>query len=606
MMVKRFTILISVLLSISLHGIAQDVSFSVNSPGNVIQGRNFSLTFRLKNAQAAAPKAPQLPHCELIYGPATSTMASSSYINGQMTSSTSIDYTFTFRAIEPGKVTVPPVTITANGKQMKSQEITFTIFPMDSDTPQQGSSANQRPQVHVDDINTQTPGPVSPQDLFVHISLSRDRVYEQEPIIASIKVYTKFRISSFLANTQPSFDGFMSEELPVNNELTPDHFNGQNYYSAELKKVIIYPQKSGKLSITSGKYDITVVQYENVSMGFFTTRQPVERKVVTSSNSVSINVLPLPEPKPARFNGAVGKFSIESSLSPERLLTNEAATYSLTIKGTGNIKYITEPEIEFPHGFDEYTPRKEIDAAFNGSNMTGTAKIDYTIVPQEMGKAVIPSVPFVYFNPSTKEYVTLSTKEYNVNIGRGANAPASVEQKAIDKSMSDILHIKSQHAPAIDTGHYVFNTFLYWAIYIISIIVLVTIIVIYRKQMRLNSDLRRRQLARANKEARRRFKMAKDAMSSQKRDIFYEEISKALWGYLGDKLGIPASQLLRDNISQQLSDIGAQQATINSVIDIIDQCEMARFTPVQSENEMDNVYNEAINTVKQLENIKSK
>ena len=132
----------------------------------------------------------------------------------------------------------------------------------------------------------------------------------------------------------------------------------------------------------------------------------------------------------------------------------------MTIKGTGNIKYITEPEIEFPHGFDEYTPRKEIDAAFNGSNMTGTAKIDYTIVPQEMGKAVIPSVPFVYFNPSTKEYVTLSTKEYNVNIGRGANAPASVEQKAIDKSMSDILHIKSQHAPAIDTGHYVFNTFL--------------------------------------------------------------------------------------------------------------------------------------------------
>ena len=155
-----------------------------------------------------------------------------------MTSSTSIDYTFTFRAIEPGKVTVPPVTITANGKQMKSQEITFTIFPMDSDTPQQGSSANQRPQVHVDDIHTQTPGPVSPQDLFVHISLSRDRVYEQEPIIASIKVYTKFRISSFLANTQPSFDGFMNEELPVNNELTPDHFNGQNYYSAELKKVI--------------------------------------------------------------------------------------------------------------------------------------------------------------------------------------------------------------------------------------------------------------------------------------------------------------------------------------------------------------------------------
>lgn len=379
MTTKRFNILILFILGLFLSASAQDVSFSVNSPGNVIQGRRFALTFRLKNAQAAAPKAPRLDHCELLYGPAVSTMQSSSFVNGNVSQSLSVDYTFTYVAQEAGTVTVPPVAIQANGKRLASKELTFTIYPADKDNSSSASGQQgARPQVHVDDIDTQTPGPISPQDLFVHIFLSRDRVYEQEAIIATIKVYTKFRISGFLANTQPSFDNFISEELPVNSELQPDHYNGQNYYSAELKKAIIYPQKSGKLTITSGKYDITVVQYQNVSMGFWTTREPVERKVVTSSNSVNITVDPLPEPRPANFSGAVGDFRISSDLSPERLLTNEAANLDVTITGTGNIKLIPEPVIEFPHGFDEYTPKKDVDARFNGSNMTGTAKINYT------------------------------------------------------------------------------------------------------------------------------------------------------------------------------------------------------------------------------------
>lgn len=605
MISKRFTLILFAVLAAILPIAAQDASFTVNSPGNVIEGRRFALTFRLKNGKISGIKAPQLDHCELIYGPAETSMTSSSYINGHYTSSTTNDYTFTYVAREAGKVTVPAVTVSVNGKHLSSQEITFTVFPADKDTSGSSGSQSGRPQVHVDDIDTQTPGPVSSDDLFVKVFVSRDKVYEQEAIIATIKVYTKFRISGFLANTQPSFDNFISEELPVNSELQPDNYNGQNYYSAELKKAIIYPQKSGRLTITSGKYDITVVQYQNVSMGFWTTREPVERKVVTSSNSVAVNVVPLPEPKPLGFSGAVGNFTISSELTPNRLLTNEAANYALTIKGTGNIKLVTEPVIEFPHGFDEYTPKMDVDARFNGSDMTGTARIDYTIVPQEVGTFTLPAVPFSYFNPQTGKYVELSTEPYEVKVGRGANAPAAVEQKSIDKTMTDILHIKTVHPALRQDFSPVIHKAWYWLLYVVCVAILIAIIAIYRKQLKLNSDVRQRQLSRANKLARRRFKAAATALSAHQNDKFYQEVAKALWGFVSDKLGIPASQLIRDNIASQLTQAGAGQEVVESVINILDECEMARFTPQHSEADMNQFYEKAIEVVKQLSGIKA-
>lgn len=605
MTARRFTTIVFLIAISCLTALkAQDISFNVNSPGNVIEGRKFALTFRLKNGQASAPKAPQLDNCELLYGPATSTMSSTTYTNGRMSSSTSIDYTYTYLAKSAGKVTVPAVTVNVGGTNYSSKQITFQIYPADKESEADASSQQAgRRAVHVDDIDTQTPGPVSDKDLFVRISLSRDKVYEQEAIIATIKVYTKYSISGFLANTQPTFDGFISEELPVNNELQPDHFNGQNYYSAELKKAIIYPQKSGRLTINSGKYDVTIVQYRNVSMGFFTTREPVERKVVTQSNSVVVNVEPLPTPAPEGFNGAVGRYTISSELTPKRLLTNEAANLKLTISGTGNVKVFSEPEVQFPHGFDEYTPDKEVDARFNGSDMTGTAVINYTIVPQEVGKAVIKSVPFTYFDPAKKEYVTLHTEEYDVNVGRGANSQAVVPQKAIDTSLSDILHIKTNHKEAMRPDSQVFFAGYYWCIYIFAVVMLVAVIVIYRKKMQLNSDVRRLQQTRATKLAKKRFKSAYSAMHNHENDKFYEELSKALWGYLSDKLGIPASQLLRDNITQALTAHGASEDTVKNIIAIIDDCEMARFTPNHSDDEMSQLYDKAVGVIKEMENI---
>ncbi|MDE7124927.1 MAG: BatD family protein, partial [Muribaculaceae bacterium] len=284
--------------------------------------------------------------------------------------------------------------------------------------------------------------------------------------------------------------------------------------------------------------------------------------------------------------------------------TNEAANYKLTIKGTGNIKLITEPVIPFPHGFDEYTPNKEVDARFNGNDMTGSAVIDYTIVPQEVGKVKISAVPFSYFDPSKGEYITLETQSYEVNVGRGANAPVSAEQKQIDTSIKDILHIKTKHESAYNTGSPVFFRLYYWSIYLMAMVLLIIVIAVYRKHMIINADVRRRQLTRATKLAKKRFKSAAAAMHSHQNEKFYEELSKALWGYLSDKLGIPASQLLRDNISSALTQHGADEDTIKNIIAIIDECEMARFTPAHSEEEMSGLYDSAVGVINQMENIK--
>lgn len=601
---SRFAILFLALLT-AFSAVCQ-TSFKVVPPGNVIAGRNFSLTFRLSNGQANAPKPLELQGCDLLYGPSVSTMSSSQYINGQMSSSTSVDYTYMYRATTPGKVTVPEVTINSGGKNYTSNSVTFEILPPDRQPQQQAQQGQQQnPPVSAVDPSTHRPGSVSPNDLFVRVSFSKTHALEQEAVMATIKVYTKYSITSFLVTQQPMFDGFLSEELPVDLEVNLENYNGQNYNTAVLKRLLLYPQKSGKLTVNSGKYDITIQQFELVNMGFFTTQRPVERQVTTESNMASIEVTPLPEPKPAGFEGAVGRFTVSTDLQPELLRTNEAALYTYTIKGTGNIRYLKQPDIKFPSSIDRYTPKTDIDARIVGANTTGTYKVDYTIVPQEAGKVVIPGTPFVYYDLDKKEYVTLDTKTYELNVAKGSSTSSVVEQREIDKTMHDILHIKSS---ANECQHkeisYIFHNGFYWLTFVIAIAILVCIAIIYRRRLKFNADIKGKKHARANRVVSKRLKAARGFMNAHENEKFYAELAKAMWGYISDKLSIAPSQLIRDNIASQLENYGASQQTAESVLAVLDECEMARFTPNHSDQEVAKLYDEAVAAIRSLEDVK--
>lgn len=598
----RLTILFLALLS-SLAAFSQ-TSFKVVPPGNVIAGRNFSLTFRLTNGQTNAPKPPELQGCDLLYGPSVSTMSSSQYINGQMSSTTSVDYTYMYRATTPGKVTVPEVTVNSGGKSYTSKSVTFEILPPDKPTQQQQGGQQSAPAVSAVDPSTHRPGAVSPNDLFVRVSFSKTHALEQEAVMATIKVYTKYSITSFLVTQQPLFDGFLSEELPVNLEVNLENYNGQNYNTAVLKRLLLYPQKSGKLTVNSGKYDITIQQFELVNMGFFTTQRPVERQITTESNMASIEVTPLPEPKPAGFDGAVGSFTVSTDLQPELLRTNEAAVYTYTIKGTGNIRYLKQPDVKFPSSIDRYTPKTDIDARIVGANTTGTYKVDYTIVPQEAGKLVIPGTPFVYYDIDKREYVTLDTRSYELNVAKGTSTSSVVEQREIDKSMHDILHIKPSTDRQKKEVSYIFHNGLYWMTFIIAVAILIAIAVIYRRQLKFNADVKGRKHARANRVVSKRLKSAREFMKAHENEKFYAELAKAMWGYVSDKLSIAPSQLIRDNIASQLESYGASEQTANDVLSVLDECEMARFTPQHSDQEVAQLYDQAVAAIKSLEDVK--
>lgn len=292
--------------------------------------------------------------------------------------------------------------------------------------------------------------------MFVRIILSKPTAYEQEAIECTIKLYTKYSISSFFPTKQPSFDGFLIEEMNLQPSLNQvEEYKGQRYMTALLKKCIIFPQKSGKLTINSGNYDIKVVQYDNVNMGFFTVQNPQERQIKVSSNSASIDIKPLPQPQPEGFSGAVGEFKIDSRLVGNSFRTNDPATLIYTISGTGNIKYVKEPVIDFPSEFEQYTPKSDINAQITGTNVSGTMTVEYTFVPQAVGDFKIGSDSFVYFDLARHQYVTLSTPGYDIQVAKGISSGSTVERKDIEAKNTDILFIKTgdknQYRP--HTGH---------------------------------------------------------------------------------------------------------------------------------------------------------
>lgn len=605
-MQKRF-LFILFFLAATLTAMAQQPSFSLVQPRNVVEGRNFRLTFRLSDGEANPPSAPELDGCTLLYGPATSTMQSTQIVNGRMSSSYSIDYSFTYRADRAGTVTVPAVTVSVEGKALSSRTATFQILPPDKNAPRQGGG-NPRQADVVPSEGASSTAPISSDDLLVRVFFSKNTVYEQEPVVATIKVYTKYDISSFMVTTQPAFEGFLTEELPVNLETSIEHYNGQNYHTAVLKRLLLYPQKSGKLSVNSGKYDVTIVQYEQVNMGFFgTASRPIERNVTTSSNAASLTVKALPQPQPEGFSGAVGSFTVLTKLEPELMRTNEASTYSYVIKGTGNIKFLTAPTVEFPAGIDTYTPKTDVQANLigGGTNMSGTFTTDYTIVPQEVGNFIIKGIPLVYFDPESQTYKTAEVEDTPIKVLRGNGPAAAPTQTALDETIDDILHIHRTDASrqAVDVS-YTFRSPIYWFLYILAFLILAGILVVYRRNIRLEADVVGRRLAKAGKVANKRLKESKTYLDAHKNDEFYASLAKALWGYISDKLSISASQLTRDNVAEKLTAYGLGENETAEVLDVLDRCEMARFTPNDSETEAADIYSKAERAIKSIEDVK--
>ena len=601
---RTIALLLLPFIGMSLH--AASVSFRVEAPSQVIEGNKFSITYVLENS----PEYPQnieikeIPNCRFLFGPAIMQSSSDITTNGKRRHSSSVRYTYTYRAEKQGTVKISAANAIVGGKTLSTRPVSLEILPPDRSAT--NTSGNRTQSVQVYDIDTQTADkPIGHNDVFVRIVLSKPSAYVQEGVLCSIKLYSKYQISKFLTNVQPSYNGFMAQEVPVQLQGKFENVNGENYYSYVVKQSVLFPQHSGQLKISSGSYELTVVQFETINTAFGRMRSPVEKTIKLQSNSASLDVRELPTPRPADFTGAVGNFKVSCVLPENQVRTNEASSVKIVVSGSGNLKGLTMPKFNFPSQFDMYDPQTVVSANPSGSTLTGKVEAEYTFVPQSVGTFKIEGTSFSYFNPASEKYEHVNIEGFNLNVAKGT---ASNAVRYNHEPMRDILPIYTGEMHLSKDVAYILGGWHNVLFYVVLSVVFLFVAFLYRRTLKLRANEMLMKRKGANKIAIKRLKRAKRFLQKGLSDQFYEEMLTALWGYFSDKLSIPVSELNRDNISKELTNYGMYEVDIDRIIRILDECEFARYaqSAAMAGISMDKVFAEAVEAIGTVENTKTK
>ena len=602
------------LIVMALWGVAsqaQNVTFKATAPATVEESDRFQVQFTVNNADASNPDWPDFAGFEVIYGPARSQSSSFQSIKGHMSHSSSVTYTFTLIPGRTGTFTVKPASITVGGKRISSNPVSIHVVPVG----QRNAQANNPG--HSAGASSTSPEPVksggvSNNQLFMTATASRTKVHEQEAVLLTYKLYSLVNLTS-LDGKLPTLNGFQVQEvdLPREKQWGIDQYHGRNYRSVVWAQYVLFPQQTGKLVIPAVTYE-GVVEEARLDMdpfeAFFNGYGGIiEHKKKIVAPEVAIQVDPLPD-KPEDFSGAVGNFGIKSGVSPNEVKTNDAITLKIDITGTGNMKLIKTPQVNFPKDFEVYDPKVEDDFSVTANGYGGTRHFEYLVVPRNPGHFTIPSVSFTFFDTSTNSYRTIHTPEHAVNVVKGAgNASQAISDftggQTVKSLNEDIRFIKGGKADSRSAGQHFFGKGSYWLVYGVAILLFFLAYFILWRWAKANADNGVVKGKRANKVARKRLKRAEALLSRGQRSEFYEEVMKALWGYVADKLDIPTEKLSKDNVSAQLAAKGVGQEQADKLLNALQECEFARFAPGDDTAGMDNMYRQAADVIGEMENV---
>ena len=601
---KKLIIILMALIAYSTQMLADKVSFTASAPDAVVVGDQFRLSYTVTTQKVKDFRAPSIKGFDVLMGPSRSQQSNTQIVNGNVTSTSSITFTYILMANNAGEYTIPGASIVADGDQMVSNSVRIKVLPQDQGDSNSSSSSS---------THSSSGTGVSNQDLFITASASKTNVYEQEAFVLTYKIYT--RESNLQLNNAklPDFKGFHSQEIEMttNARWTPEHYQGRNYYTTVYRQFVLFPQQSGKLYIDPAQFQMTVgkpVQSDDPFDAFFNGGSNViEIKKSISTPKIAINVNPLPAGKPADFSGGVGEFNISSSINNKELKTNDAITIKLVISGTGNLKLISNPEIKFPDDFEVYDPKVDNQVRLTREGLTGNKVIEYLAIPRHAGTYKIPGVSFSYFDIRSKSYKTLKTEEYVINVEKGAGNADQVIANFTNKEdlkvlNEDIRYIKQNEVTLQPKGSFFYGSMTYWLFYIIPALAFIIFFIIYRKQAAENANVAKMRTKKANKVATKRMKLAGKLLSENKKDAFYDEVLKALWGYISDKLNIPVSRLSKDNIEEKLRNHGVNEELIKEFLNALNDCEFARFAPGDENQAMDKVYSSSIEVISKMEN----
>ena len=605
---RRLIIILMTLMAYSTQTFADKVSFVASAPDVVVVGDQFRLSYTVTTQKVKDFRAPSIKGFDVLMGPSRSEQSSTQIVNGSVSSTSSITFTYILMANTAGEFTVPGASIVADGNQMISNSVKIKVLPQD-----QNHNSSRRNNDNSSSIQPSSNASVSNQDLFITATASKTNVYEQEAFVLTYKIYT--RESNLQLNNAklPDFKGFHSQEIEMttNARWTPEHYKGRNYYTTVYRQFVLFPQQSGKLFIEPAQFQMTVnkpVQSADPFDAFFNGgNNVIEIKKPITTPKIAINVNPLPAGKPTNFLGGVGEFNISSSINSKELKTNDAITIKLVISGTGNLKLISNPEIKFPDDFEVYDPKVDNQVRLTKEGLTGNKVIEYLAIPRHAGTYKIPGVSFSYFDIRSKSYKTLNTEDYVINVEKGAGNADQVIANFTNKEDlkvlgEDIRYIKQNEVTFQPKGSFFYGSMSYWLFYIIPALAFILFFIIYRKQAAENANVAKMRTKKANKVAIKRMKLAGKLLSENKKDAFYDEVLKALWGYISDKLNIPVSRLSKDNIEEKLRNHGVSEELIKEFLNALNDCEFARFAPGDENQAMDKVYSSSIEVISKMEN----
>lgn len=602
---RRIFIFWIVLISTCLYTWADDkVSFTASAPDAVAVGDQFRLSYTVTTQKVRDFRVPSIKGFDVLMGPSRSQQNSVQIINGKTTSTSSITFTYILMATAEGDFTIPGATITADGNQMVSNSVHIKVLPADNTSGNSGSG-NQK-------SRPTSSTSISSNDLFITATASKTSVYEQEAILLTYKIYTVVDLHHFDNVKMPDFKGFHSQEveLPTNRKWGLEHYKGRNYQTTIYRQFVLFPQQSGKLNIEPARFDAVVTKPVAVADpfdAFFNGGSNyMEIKKVLQTPQLTINVKALPDGKPADFSGGVGDFNISSTINATDVKTNDAVTVKVVISGTGNLKLISNPEVKFPDDFEVYDPKTENNFRLTNSGLSGSLVIEYLAIPRNAGTYKIPGIKFSYFDIKSHSYKTLTTEDYELHVAKGAgNATQTIANFTNKEDLKvlneDIRFIKQNDVSLSPKGAFFFGSLSYWLFYLIPGIAFIVFFVIYRKQIAANANVARMRTKKANKVAVKRLKLAGKLMAENKKDEFYDEVLKALWGYISDKLNIPVSQLSKDNIEEELQKYGVEESLRQEFLKTLDGCEFARFAPGDASQAMDKVYSSASDIISKME-----
>lgn len=573
-----------------------------DAPAEVAVGEQFRLTYTVNTQNVNGFRVGTIPaELEVLMGPSTSSQSSFQMVNGHTSSSSSITYTYIICANKAGTYSIPAAHISVGGKTIASNQLRIKV----SGASRQGAQGQQgqgegglRP----------AGSRISGSDLFIKVSANKRRVHEQEPILLTYKVYTLVDLTSLKGN-MPDLKGFHTQEvqLPQQKSYKIETVNGRPYRTVTWSQYVMFPQITGKLEIPSITFDGIVIQqnrdvdpfeaFFNGGSGY------VEVKKKIKAPGLTIQVDPLPV-RPAGFSGGVGSFTISAQLNKTDIKANNPVTLRVIVSGRGNLKLIKKPEVKFPKDFDTYDAKVTDKTKLTSNGVEGNMVYDFLAVPRNQGKYEIPPIEFVYYDTEANAYKTVKTQAFTLNVAKGSGS-ASVSDytgdAADDQLNKDIRGIKTGDADVHDIGDFFFGSTAYWVAMCVLAAIFVSLFVVFRHRAISNANIDRMRGKKANKVATKRLKKANRLMLDGKASLFYDEVLRALWGYVGDKLSIPVEKLSRENISQRLAERSVGDETIALFIGALDECEFERYAPGDVKGNMSKTFEAAMTAIMRIE-----